>query len=134
MNSNTSYDFKKMKYSMPNNKEERRIPIIVVTKKPNKFKTSVNFFQKRKSIIRIQSAWRGYFLRKIAVGSIKKYIGFIALIKYLEKVLFKNIEYDFYEFLFLLKKFCEERKKQKIFRKINNQYNDRLKYNRYKKK
>ena len=134
VNSNTSYDFKKMKYSMPNNKEERRIPIIVVTKKPNKFKTSVNFFQKRKSIIRIQSAWRGYFLRKIAVGSIKKYIGFIALIKYLEKVLFKNIEYDFYEFLFLLKKFCEERKKQKIFRKINNQYNDRLKYNRYKRK
>ena len=100
--SNTSYDFKKIKYNLPNNKE-KKIPVIVVSKKPKNSYTS-NIIRKRKKIIKIQSAWRGYFLRKIAVGSIKKYIGFIALIKYLEKVFSNNIEYLFYEFLFLLKK------------------------------
>ena len=133
INSNTSYDFKKMKYTLPNNKEERRIPIIVVTKKLNKYKTSLNFFQKRTKIIRIQAAWRGYFLRKIAVGSIKKYIGFIALVKYLEKVFLKNIEFYFYEFLFLMKKFCEERINKYKYHKINDQDN-KLRNSRYKKK
>jgi hypothetical protein len=80
--SNTSYDFKKIKYKMPNTKEEKRIPVIVVSKKTSN-KKAINFLKRRKCIIRIQSAWRGYFLRKIAIGSIKKYIGFIALIKYL---------------------------------------------------
>ena len=119
---NTSYDFKKLKYNVPNTNEEKRIPVIVVTKKP-KNKTSINFFIKRKSIIKIQSAWRGYFLRKIAVGSIKKYIGFIALIKYLEKVFYNNIEYLYYEFIFLLKKSKDKTKTNFIYKKINNKDN-----------
>ena len=114
---NTSYDFKNIKYKIPNKKEEKRIPVIVVTKKSN-YKTSTNFFKRRKNIIKIQSAWRGYFLRKIAVGSIKKYIGFIALIKYLEKIYFNNIEYLFFEFLFLVNKYCNKRKTKYIYKKI----------------
>ena len=115
--SKTLYDFKNIKYKMPNKKEEKRIPVIVVSKKSN-YKTSTNFFNRRKYIIKIQSAWRGYFLRKIAVGSIKKYIGFIALIKYLEKIFFNNIEYLFYEFLFFVKKY-DKRKTKYIYKKIN---------------
>ena len=120
--SNTSYDFKKIKYKMPNTKEERRIPVIVVSKKPSN-KTAINFLKKRKFIIRIQSAWRGYFLRKIAIGSIKKYIGFIALVKYLEKVFYNNINYIFYEFLFLMKKYSQRMKKKYIYKKANNKDN-----------
>ena len=129
MFSNTTYDFKKINCKPLNNKEEKRIPMIVVTKKPNRSKTSMNFFKKRQNIIKIQSVWRGYFFRNIAVGSIKKYIGFIALIKYMEKSFFNNIEYLFYDFLYLLKKYCNESKY--IYKKINNKNDNLRNYRNY---
>ena len=122
--SSTSYDFKKISLKKPNSRGERKIPIIVVTKKSNKNfnKTSstMNFYKRKENIIKIQSVWRGYFLRKIAVGSIKKYIGFIALIKYMEKIFSNNIEYLFYEFIFLLRKYPNLKT---VYKKINNKKN-----------
>ena len=61
--------------------------------------------KKRNGIIKIQSAWRGYFLRKIAIGSIEKYIGFLALIKYMQKMYIKNMKFLF---LFKLKKIVKD--------------------------
>ena len=80
----------------------------------------MNFYKRKENIIKIQSVWRGYFLRKIAVGSIKKYIGFIALIKYMEKIFSNNIEYLFYEFIFLLRKYPNLKT---VYKKINNKKN-----------
>ena len=48
-------------------------------------------------IIRIQSNWRGYFIRKITISGIKKYIGKVALIKYLDILFKNNIRYVLYE-------------------------------------
>ena len=64
---------------------KKRLPAIVVSVKRSKKRIRQKNF-KKENIIKIQSAWRGYFLRKIAIGSIKKYIGFIALIKYIQKI------------------------------------------------
>ena len=115
--SSTSYDFKKISLKRPNSRGEKKIPVIVVSKKSKKNKTSMNFFKRKDYIIKIQSVWRGYFLRKIAVGSIKKYIGFIALVKYMEKIFFNNIEYLYYEFVFLLGKYHNQKS---VYKKINN--------------
>ena len=112
--SNTSYDFKRIKYK--NNKEAKKIPVIVISQKHKYSKTSNNFFMRNRNIVKIQAAWRGYFLRKIAIGSIKKYIGFMALIKYLEKLFYNNIEYLFNEFLFMLQKYLDEKKKEYIYK------------------
>ena len=68
---------------------KKRLPAIVVSVKRSKKKIRQKNY-KNGNIIKIQSAWRGYFLRKIAIGSIKKYIGFIALIKYIQKIYDKN--------------------------------------------
>ena len=69
---------------------KKKLPIIIISNKSAKKKTFIknkNFVNKKKNgIIKIQSAWRGYFLRKLAIGSIKKYIGFLSLIKYMEKI------------------------------------------------
>ena len=68
----------------------KKLPIIIISNKSAKKKTyikNMNFVNKKKNgIIKIQSAWRGYFLRKLAIGSIKKYIGFLSLIKYMENI------------------------------------------------
>ena len=84
--------------------KEKKIPIIIVSnkrlKKQNIKKLNI-VNKKRNGIIKIQSAWRGYFLRKIAIGSIEKYIGFLALIKYMQKI---YIKYMKFLFLFKLKK------------------------------
>ena len=119
-NNNKSYDFKNDKNAQKSYREQKPIPVIVVSKKNYNFGNSAyNYFKKKESIIKIQSAWRGYFLRKIAVGSIKKYIGFIALIKYLDKVYLNNIHDLFEEFILLIKSYEIEKKKQLVYRKIN---------------
>jgi hypothetical protein len=130
INSNKSYEIQNDKF-MPNTyREGKRIPVIVVSKKH--FNTSTyNSLQKRRCIIKIQSAWRGYFLRKIAVGSIKKYIGFIALIKYLDKIYINNFQYFFEEFISIMKNFDCNKQFKYIYKKIN--YNDN-KYNNIKLK
>ena len=103
-NYNKSCDYKKERNSQKSNNKGKKMPVIVVSKK-NKYKSSAyNYFHKKHQIIKIQSAWRGYFLRKIAVGSIKKYIGFIALIKYLDKIYYNNIQYLFEELIYFFKK------------------------------
>ena len=80
---NQSYDITKDKY---NNKFSYagKKPVESDKKRSYRFSTYNSYIDKRK-IIKIQSVWRGYFLRKIAVGSIKKYIGFIAIMRYLGK-------------------------------------------------
>ena len=94
---NQSYDYSQYKLFKNNIKEEKRYPVIVIQKKntyisPNPNFSNYNKYSNRKKIIKIQSNWRGYFLRKIAVGSIKKYIGFVALMKYLEKIMDNNLK------------------------------------------
>ena len=121
LNANKSYDIQNDKFFPKTHREGKRIPVIVVSKKH--FNTSTyNNLQKRKCIIKIQSAWRGYFLRKIAVGSIKKYIGFIALIKYLDKIYINNFQYFFEVFISLMRNFDCKKKFKYIYKKIN--YND----------
>ena len=81
---------------------ERKYPVIMVSDKRNKKMKNNRYINiinnKREKIIKIQSIWRGYFLRKIAIGSIKKYVGFVALIKYMNKIYIKKMK-----ILFLLK-------------------------------
>ena len=121
LNANKSYDIQNDKFFPKTHREGKRIPVIVVSKKH--FNTSTyNNLQKRKCIIKIQSAWRGYFLRKIAVGSIKKYIGFIALIKYLDKIYINNFQYFFEVFISLMKNYDCNKQFKYIYKKIN--YND----------
>ena len=75
---------------------EKKYPVIMVSDKRNKKminNTHINIINnKREKIIKIQSIWRGYFLRKIAIGSIKKYVGFIAIIKYMNKIYIKKMK------------------------------------------
>ena len=103
---------------------EKKLPIIIISNKSAKKKTyikNMNFVnKKRDGIIKIQSAWRGYFLRKLAIGSIKKYIGFLSLIKYMEKIYIKSMKFLF---LFRLKKITkdfinENNNKNYVFKKI----------------
>ena len=122
---NQSYDYSQYKLFKNNIKEEKRYPVIVIQKKntyisPNPNFSNYNKYSNRKKIIKIQSNWRGYFLRKIAVGSIKKYIGFVALMKYLEKIMDSNLRYLFLYVINLLKKYVEELKIRNKYRKINN--------------
>ena len=116
---NTSYDFKKTNYQIQNYNGDKSLPVIVVSKKKDIYRTSNDFYKKNKSIIKIQSAFRGYLLRKITIVSLKKYIGFIALIRYLQKIRSNNIEYLFDEFIFLLKKYCKQQKLKYIYKKVN---------------
>ena len=87
----------------------KKLPIIIVSnkrpKKKHNFQNGNIVNKKRNGIIKIQSAWRGYFLRKIAIGSIEKYIGFLALIKYMQKMYIKNMKFLF---LFKLKKIVKD--------------------------
>ena len=83
------------------NNSNKRYPIIIITKKRNGKIKGIRNNNYIDRIIKIQSIWRGYCLRKMAVGGIKKYIGFIALIKYTEKIFIKR---DKIYFLFYLKK------------------------------
>ena len=122
---NQSYDYSQYKLFKNNIKEEKRYPVIVIQKKntyisPNPNFSNYNKYSNRKKIIKIQSNWRGYFLRKIAVGSIKKYIGFVALMKYFEKIMDSNLRYLFLYVINLLKKYVEELKIRNKYRKINN--------------
>ena len=103
---------------------EKKLPIIIISNKSAKKKTYIknkNFENKKKNgIIKIQSAWRGYFLRKLAIGSIKKYIGFLSLIKYMEKIYIKSMKFLF---LFRLKKITKDfingnNNKNFVFKKI----------------
>ena len=84
---NQTYDFNIEHLKNKNNYEDKkRHPIIIIEKNKRYRFSRHNGYDDKHKIIKIQSAWRGYFLRKITVGGIKKYIGFIALFKYLEKI------------------------------------------------
>ena len=125
---NTSYDFKKTNYQIQNYNGDKSLPVIVISKKKGTYITSNDFYKKNKSIIKIQSAFRGYLLRKITIVSLKKYIGFIALIRYLQKIKLNNIEYLFDKFIFLLKKYCKQQKLKHIYKKIVNKKSASKKY------
>ena len=92
--------------------------------------------KERKLIIKIQAAWRGYFLRKIAVGSIKKYIGFIALMQYLEKAIKNNKKYLLNEIVNLLKNCSKNKNYQFRYKRIfrNNVINNNNKKDNNEKK
>ena len=78
------------------NNIKNRYPVIIISKKSKgKIKSIRN--NNIEKIIKIQAYWRGYYLRTIAIGGIKKYIGFIALIKYIQKKYILNIK-KFYSF------------------------------------
>ncbi len=126
---NQTYDSTKDLYSNNNNNKKSyrvKYPVMVVDQnKRYKFSTHSKL-DETKLIIKIQSAWRGYYLRKIAVGSIKKYIRFIALVKFLEKII-KNEKKDFFdELIKLLKKPTDEKKFKYRYRRIkkNNDINN----------
>ena len=77
-------------------------PVIMISKKNDKklydktYEYKIKKNDTRNKIIKIQSVWRGHFLRKIAIGSIKKYIGFIALIKYINNIYIKKMKILFF--------------------------------------
>ena len=77
-------------------------PVIMISKKNDKklydktYEYKIKKNDTRNKIIKIQSVWRGHFLRKIAIGSIKKYIGFIALIKYINNIYIKKMKIIFF--------------------------------------
>ena len=136
---NQSYDYSQYKLFKNNIKEEKRYPVIVIQKKntyisPNPNFSNYNKYSNRKKIIKIQSNWRGYFLRKIAVGSIKKYIGFVALMKYLEKIMDNNLRFLFLYIINLLRKYVRELKIRNKYRKINNNEinNNRRRYRQFR--
>ena len=81
--------------------------------------SSYNSYKERKNVIKIQAVWRGYFLRKIAVGSIKKYIGFVALMKYSEKIIYDNKKYIYDMLINLLKKYNDDKNSKYKYRRIN---------------
>ena len=128
---NQTYDLTrdKIKNNINNSKEEKKYSLIVMQKNKNNRFSSYSSYNERKKIIKIQSAWRGYFLRKIAVGSIKKYIGFVALMKYSEKIIFNNKKYMFDILINLLKKYTDDKNLKYKYRRINktncNDYNEK---------
>ena len=136
---NQSYDYSQYKLFKNNIKEEKMYPVIVIQKKntyisPNPNFSNYNKYSNRKKIIKIQSNWRGYFLRKIAVGSIKKYIGFVALMKYLEKIMDNNLRFLFLYVINLLRKYVGELKIRNKYRKNNNNEinNNRRRYRQFR--
>ena len=123
---NQSYDLVSDSYNYKNNNNnKKKYPIIIVDKNKRYRFSTYNNNDEKKSIIKIQSVWRGYYLRKIAVGSIKKYIGFIALMKYLEKTIKNNKKDLFNEIINLLKKFTDDKNYKYRFKRIrkNNDIN-----------
>ena len=121
---NQSYDLVSGSYNYKNsNKKEKKYPIIVVDKNKRYRFSTYSSYDERKLIIKIQSVWRGYYLRKIAVGSIKKYIGFIALMKYLEKAIKNNKKDLFNEIINLLKKFTSDKNYKYRYKRIYKNYN-----------
>ena len=123
---NQSYDLVSDSYNYKNNNSnKKKYPIIIVDKNKRYRFSTYNNNDEKKSIIKIQSVWRGYYLRKIAVGSIKKYIGFIALMKYLEKTIKNNKKDLFNEIINLLKKFTDDKNYKYRFKRIrkNNDIN-----------
>ena len=136
---NQSYDYSQYNLFKNNIKEEKRYPVIVVQTKNSYISPNPNFYNynkysNRKKIIKIQSNWRGYFLRKIAVGSIKKYIGFVALMKYLEKIMDNNLRFLFLYVINLLRKYVGELKIRNKYRKNNNNEinNNRRRYRQFR--
>ena len=117
---NQSYDLVSGSYNYKNyNKKEKKYPIIIVDKNKRYRFSTYTSYDDRKLIIKIQSIWRGYYLRKIAVGSIKKYIGFIALMKYLEKAIKNNKKDLFNEIINLLKKFTTDKNYKYRYKRIH---------------
>jgi hypothetical protein len=95
---NLRYNLSKDKYSnnnsnniiINNRKEKNFTPM---KNRNPRFATHNRFnnrFNERKQIIKIQSVWRGHYLRKIIVGNVKKYISLVALFKYAEKIFDDN--------------------------------------------
>ena len=78
-----------------------------------------NRFNDRKKIIKIQSVGIVHYLRKIAVGSVKKYIGFVALVKYIEKI-FDNYKKKILNKAFnILKDYIYNKNLKYRYRRIN---------------
>ena len=123
-------DFSIEKFNIQNIfKEKKNLLITAEPKRRYRFFTHNNS-EEIKKIIKIQSAWKGYFLRNIVIKSIKKYIAFIALIKYLEKIMNNNKKTIFEEIIKLLKKYINEKSiKNKYMRKTNNNNNNDEKNN-----
>ena len=125
---NQTYDFSQSNYannSRSNNKEEKKIPLIIIEQKNryHRFPTQ-NIQNENNKIIKIQSVWRGYYLRKVAVGSIKKYIGFVALMKYSEVIFNKKKKSLLSDVINLLKKYINSKSLKSKYRKINRNNNN----------
>ena len=81
---NKSYNISKdINNNNINYKLEKPIPLI--EKKSHYRFTTHNNNNEKRNIIKIQSVWRGYFLRKKTVVNIKKNLASIYLMKYVEK-------------------------------------------------
>ena len=103
-----------------NYKGKKQNPVIpIIDKKWHYRFTTHNNYNEKKSIIKIQSVWRGYLLRKLTVGSIKKYIGFVTLIKYVEKLNNNNKKNIFKEVIDILKNYINNKHLKYKFRRIN---------------
>ena len=83
------------------NNIKNRYPVIIISKKTKGKIKNIKNNNNLEKIKKIQANWRGYYLRTMAIGGIKKYIGFIALIKYIQKIYIKHKKILF---LFYLKK------------------------------
>ena len=83
-------DFSIEKFNIQNIFKGKKNPLITAESKRRYRFFTHNNSEEIKKIIKIQSAWKGYFLRNIVIKSIKKYIAFIALIKYMEKIMNNN--------------------------------------------
>ena len=110
------------------NNIKNRYPVIIISKKSKgKIKSIRN--NNIEKIIKIQAYWRGYYLRTIAIGGIKKYIGFIALIKYIQKIYIKHKKILF--FFYLKKKRSNNNKSINMKTYFNKTIKDGLYNNRY---
>ena len=133
------------------NTTKNRYPLIIVSKKT---KGKIKYIRNNnlEKIIKLQAFWRGYYLRKMAIGGIKKYIGFIALIKYIQKIYIKREKILFFFYLkrckissnnskeINMKKYCYKTIKERFYNNkyeneqtkikfYNNQINEKLKFN-----
>ena len=135
---NQSYDYAKDIFNK-NKKDEKKYSVILPQNKSNYISLNHYRYNDRKKIIKIQSAWRGYFLRKLAVGSIKKYIGFVALMKYLEKIFDKNLKILYNDIIDILKKYTNQLRFRYKYKKIditdmnnNNNNNNRRRFRNFR--
>ena len=125
---NQTYDLSQNNYANNNNnnnKEEKKFPLIIIEQKNRYHRFSTrNSHSEKNQIIKIQSVWRGYYLRKVAVGSIKKYIGFVALMKYSEVIFNKKKKSLLYDVINLLKRYINSKSLKSKYRKINKNNNN----------